>query len=87
MTPQNINIRDETAAPSAFIVNHDHIKAIITGFARFHYDRPSRAEATELGQLLLIENSRSVASVAVCSAQPSPAVIVAPVTANVPPPK
>ncbi len=46
---------------SAFMVNHDHISAIITGFARFHYDRLSRAEATELGQLLLIENSRSVA--------------------------
>ena len=46
---------------SAFIVNHDHISALVTGFARHHYDRLSRDEATELGQLLLIENSRSVA--------------------------
>jgi hypothetical protein len=49
---------------SAFIVSHDHIDAILAGYAkaRKSYEpKLSIAQLTELGQLLLIENSRSVA--------------------------
>jgi hypothetical protein len=50
---------------SAFLVHHDHIDALLAGYAkaktRSYCERPTVAHLTELGQLLLIENSRSVA--------------------------